>query len=103
MYVTPDASTGTLRVCVGDVSLHVRADDAQTFANLLRRPPNSGLVWLDALQEGRGTRLRASNEGTELACQDAGGAREWISWTVSVDIAGEITAGLGQLRLAHAG
>lgn len=103
MYVTADLSSGTLRVCVGAIVLHVRADDAQTFANLLRRPPGSGLVWLDALNDAEGARLRATEGGTELMGAHGRGAREWISWTVSVDIAGEITAGLGQLRLSRAG
>ena len=103
MYVTPELTSGTLRVIVGSVTLHVRADDAQVFANLLRQPPNSGLVWLDALDDKRGARLRAVNGGTELAGEHGAGQGEWISWTIAVDIAGEITAGLWQLRVARAG
>ncbi|AFZ68103.1 hypothetical protein Deipe_2638 [Deinococcus peraridilitoris DSM 19664] len=103
MYVTADLSSCTLRIRIGTVVLHVHAEDAQTFANLLRRPPQAGLVWLDALDHTRGARLRALNEGTELTADQGQGAREWITWTVAVDVAGEITGGLGTLRLARAG
>jgi len=99
-YVVPDPETRTLRVVIGEVSLHIHADDAQIFANLLRRPPASGLVWLDALQPDLGVRLRAHEHGTELTCTSHG-AREHITWTVSVDVAGDITGGLGRLKLAR--
>jgi hypothetical protein len=99
-YVVPDLHTHTLRVVIGAVHISIHADDAQIFANLLRRPPASGLVWLDALDPEYGVRLRALNHGTELTCM-RGAEQVHITWTVSVDVAGDITGGLGRLKLAR--
>lgn len=100
-HVTAHADTHTLRICIGAVDLHVRADDAPIFSNLLRRPPACGLSWHDALDEERAVRLRAVGEGTELTVMWRGapdGPPELISWAFAVDVVGEITGSLGHLR-----
>ena len=102
MYVLPDHSTHTLRVTIGAFALHLRPDDALTFAHLLRRPPNCGMFWCDALNAGHGLRLRAAGGGAELLSEIDAAGGEWISWEVAVDIAGEITGSLGRLRLPQA-
>lgn len=97
MPVVPEHTTSTLRVEIGAIVLHVLPDDVQTFANLLRRPPRCGLAWIDALDDSRHVRLVARDDGTELTTQSGG--TEWVSWSVAVDVAGDLTGALGRLRL----
>jgi|GEM_PF-5599687 len=102
MHVFPEYETNTLRVHIGPITLHVHADDALIFSNLLRKPPAAGVVWLDALHPEHGVRLRAERNGTELACAPTLAVMTWITWSTAVDVVGEITGKLGKLRLPRA-
>lgn len=91
----------TLRVTIGAVTLHLVPDDAQTFANLLRQPPECGILWRDVANAAHLVELCATPGGTDL--RDSGAPEgEWIPWLIAVDVAGDITGSLGTLRLAHA-